>query len=167
MERDKQGKFIKGTNGNTYEGFGVWYDKKGYPTIWINGKNIKLHVYVWEKVNGEKPKGYDIHHKDFNKKNYKIENLELMIQSDHFRIHAGWIREGGMWTKKPCKECKKLLNLNKFYQRKGMTPDNNCIECRKIIWKRQNTKEYKEKRKQYMKEYYKDNKVEKWGIKTK
>jgi len=67
MERNKKGQFIRRTNGKTFEGFGVWYDKKGYPTIWLNNKSVKIHVYVWERKNGEKPKGYDIHHKDFDK----------------------------------------------------------------------------------------------------
>jgi len=160
MERNKKGQFVKGSNGNAYNGFGIWYDKKGYPTIWINNKSIKLHVYIWEKENGEKPKGMQLHHKDFNKKNYDIENLELVNQSDHFKIHAGWKRENGEWTKKPCKDCKKLLPLNNFYQRKGLTPSNHCIECSKILFKERNTEEYKAKRKIYVKNYYKLHKEE-------
>ena len=145
-----------------YENFTIWYDKKGYPTIWINNKNVKLHIYIWEKVNGEKPKGIQLHHKDFNKKNYDIDNLELVTQSDHFRIHNGWLRENGVWTKKPCIDCKKLLPLDNFYQRKGMTPSNRCIECSKIYFKSiGETVGYKNKRKNYMKTYYKTNKA-KW-----
>lgn len=141
MKRDVKGRFIKGSNGNTYEGFGIWYDKKGYPTIFINGKNIKLHVYIWEKINGEKPKGMQLHHKDNNKKNYDLNNLELVNQSDHFKIHAGWIKENAKWIGKPCKDCKQLLPLDKFYPRKGLTPCNYCLECAKERWK----KEAKEK----------------------
>ena len=98
MKRNKKGQFIKGTNGETYQGFGIWYDTFGYPTVWLNNKSIKLHVYIWEQVNGEKPNGYDIHHKDFNKKNYKLDNLSLETYSDHRKIHAGWVRENGNWT---------------------------------------------------------------------
>ena len=166
MERNKKGQFIKGTNGEIYDGFGVWYDRKGYPTIWINNKSIKLHIYIWEKVNGEKPKGFQLHHKDFNKRNYLIDNLELVNQSDHFKIHAGWIRENGEWILKPCKDCKKLLSLDKFYQRKGLTPSNYCIKCSSLLFKLRNTKEYQVKRKIYMKDYYNKNKYEKWGIKS-
>ena len=160
MERDNKGKFIKGTNGNTYEGFGIWYDKKGYPNIWINGKSIKLHIYIWEKINGEKPKGYDIHHIDFDKKNYKIENLSLETKSDHLKIHAGWIRDSNKkWIKKPCKDCKKLLPLDSFYQRKGLTPSNRCIKCSAIYFKKiGENQQFKKKRKKYMKEYYESNK---------
>jgi len=156
MKRNSKGQFIKGTNGNVFEGFGVWYDKKGYPTIWINGKNIKLHIYIWERKNGEKPNGYQLHHKDFDKKNYNINNLELITQSDHLRIHAGWVMNSkGEWISKPCKDCGEILPLNKFYQRKGLTPSNRCIKCTGIYSKKKTTKEYKAKRKIYMKAYYK------------
>jgi hypothetical protein len=59
-----------------------------YPTIWVNGRNTLLHRYVWEKYNGEIPEGYVIHHKDRNKRNYDISNLELKKVSDHHRDHA-------------------------------------------------------------------------------
>lgn len=163
MERNKKGQFIKGTNGETYEGFGIWYDKKGYPTIWLNNKSIKLHVYVWEKENGEKPKGHDIHHKDFNKGNYEIENLELLSYSDHKKIHAGWKRNDlKEWTLKPCKTCKQLLPIDNFYPRKGLTHSNHCIKCSSENHKAKllGDKEYREKKRLYLKEYYKNNKKE-------
>lgn len=159
MERNNKGQFIKGTNGNTFEGFGVWYDNKGYPTIWINNKNIKLHIYVWERINGENPKGYDLHHIDFNKANYNINNLELLSKSDHHKIHAGWKRnDKNEWVTKPCKDCKQDLLLELFYQRKGLTPSNRCIKCSSLYSKSIRTDEFKEKRKKYMKDYYSNNK---------
>lgn len=161
MKRNSKGQFIKCTNGHTYDGFGIWHDKKGYPTIFINGKNIKLHVYIWEKANGEKPKGMQLHHIDFDKGNHKLENLELVNQSNHFKIHAGWQKslDGSMWILKPCKDCKQLLPLDKFYQRKGLTPSNRCMKCSAVYFQERNTQEYKAKRKIYTREYYLKNKV--------
>jgi hypothetical protein len=106
---------MKTNQAEYYEKYKIWYDKKGYAVIWINGKSIKLHVYIWEKSNGEKPKGYDIHHKDFNKSNYILSNLELLTLSDHRRLHAGWERLNGKWIKKPCSGCNEVLSLDKFY----------------------------------------------------
>jgi len=57
--------------------FKVYYDAKGYALIWLNGKNQKIHVLLWEIYYGGKPKGHDIHHKDFNKANYDINNLDV------------------------------------------------------------------------------------------
>lgn len=161
MKRDNNGRFLKGTNGNTFEGFGVWHDKKGYPCIWIDNKIIKLHVYVWERENGKKPKGYDVHHKDFDKRNYNLENLELLSHSDHRRVHAGWIRENGKWIKKPCQDCKELLPLDFFYPRKGMTPSNKCKKCSAKFWKekRQNDPEFRRQKNQYSRQYYEKSKA--------
>jgi len=128
MKRNKKGQFIKGTNGNVYEGFGVWDDKKGYPTIYLNGKDAKLHIYVWEKINGTKPKGMQLHHKDFNKCNYKIENLELVNQFDHFKIHAGWVKKNSEWYAKPCTNCNQILTLDNFLSKKKYNTMSNLYK---------------------------------------
>lgn len=63
-------------------------NSNGYPTICVDEKKVLLHRYVWEKFNGEIPKGFQIHHKDKNKLNWSVENLECMKTSDHLRNHA-------------------------------------------------------------------------------
>lgn len=60
----------------------------GYPTIWIKGKNVLLHRYVWESHHGKIPDGHQIHHKNKNRKDYSIENLELIKTTDHQQFHA-------------------------------------------------------------------------------
>jgi hypothetical protein len=118
-----------------YENFRVWFSS-GYPTIYINGKDIKLHVYIWEKENGNKPKGYVIHHKDKDKNNYNLDNLILLKQSEHVRIHAGWIKENDTWVKKPCNKCKKILPLSDFYYAKTRQKEMNyCKNCHKNLMK--------------------------------
>jgi hypothetical protein len=141
-----------------FEGFGV-YARNGYPSIFVNGFSILVHVFVWERENGKKPKGHDIHHIDFDKSNYSLDNLSCETKSDHFRIHAGWLRDSsGKWIKKPCKDCKQLLDLDLFYQRKGLTPSNRCKKCSGIYFKSLRTEEFKLKNKKYLKEYYQKNK---------
>ena len=133
MQRNQKGQFVKGANGHTFEGFGIWLDCKGYPCIWLNGKNIRIHVLLWERVNGSKPKGYEIHHRDFDRDHYSLDNLELLTISDHRKYHAGWIKKDGVWVSKPCTRCKKVLSLNNFYQRKGHTPSALCKPCTNIV----------------------------------
>src|SRR5699024_5430833 len=55
----------------------------------INGKNTKtyLHRYVWEKYNGNVPKGFHIHHIDGNFSNNDISNLECKERSTHLSDH--------------------------------------------------------------------------------
>jgi len=155
-----KGWFKRKQSENNYKGHIIYYDKKGYPTIWLNeeGKDKKVHILVWEEKNGKKLKGYDIHHKDFDKTNYELTNLELLSYSDHRKVHANWVRLDGEWIAKPCKDCKKVLPLNAFYQRKGLTPSHYCIECAKVRFQKRNTEEYKKHRKKYMKQYYQKNK---------
>ena len=64
-------------------------EKTGYYGGYVSkcDKKIRLHRYVWEKYNGEIPKGYHIHHKDKNKFNNNIENLEMLTASEHEKLH--------------------------------------------------------------------------------
>lgn len=50
-------------------------------------KTIKVHRIIWETANGEIPKGYDIHHKDKNRTNNSISNLEMIKSSIHRGNH--------------------------------------------------------------------------------
>jgi hypothetical protein len=45
------------------------------------------HRWVWMIEVGEIPKGFDIHHKDGNKDNNDISNLELITRSEHQKKH--------------------------------------------------------------------------------
>lgn len=64
-----------------------------YLSSTINGKRYRLHRYVWEWYNGTIPKGYDIHHKDHNKFNNEIDNLELLSKAEHLKRHSEEITE--------------------------------------------------------------------------
>jgi len=44
-------------------------------------------VVVWESIYGPVPSGYVVHHKDRNKLNDAIENLELMSRAQHLLEH--------------------------------------------------------------------------------
>lgn len=53
----------------------------------VTGKNTFLHRLIWESVNGEVPNGFDIHHKDGNKLNNSIDNLQCLPHAEHLSIH--------------------------------------------------------------------------------
>lgn len=74
-----------------FNGYSFRRDKKtGYylSSRKIGDKRKRLHVYVWECAYGEIPKGNVIHHKDKNKANNELENLELMEDKEHERLHG-------------------------------------------------------------------------------
>ena len=153
MKRNQLGQFTKGSSGKTFEGFGVWLDRKGYPSIWIDGKSVKIHVLVWERVHGRKPKGYDVHHKDFDRGNFSLGNLQLLTKSDHAKVHAHWIQEDGEWVAKPCTKCGRVFPLSNFYVRKGYTPSPLCKPCHNLATTQRNNT-IPEKRKIYNQRWY-------------
>lgn len=53
-----------------------------------NKERSLLHRDMWEHHNGPIPNGWDVHHKDANKGNNVIENLECLPKADHTRLHA-------------------------------------------------------------------------------
>lgn len=65
-----------------FNGFNFYKNKKSRYTC-----TITLHRFLWQFYNGKIPEGYDIHHKDFDKENNVISNLELVTKDDHKKIH--------------------------------------------------------------------------------
>lgn len=45
--------------------------------------SFMYHVVLWEHFNGKIPDGYELNHKDENKHNFKISNLELLTHVDN------------------------------------------------------------------------------------
>ena len=48
----------------------------------------RMHIAVWEYFNGKIPKTHEIHHKNENTWDNRIENLEIKEKSIHRRKHA-------------------------------------------------------------------------------
>lgn len=65
---------------------GVRYYKCGGKYFKHGGE--RLHVKVWEDHKGQIPKGYHIHHRDHDRSNNDISNLELMTPHDHMVHHT-------------------------------------------------------------------------------
>lgn len=104
------GKMYGMTRQSVHEGFArrgyILRKKKALPFLSFNGEKFTLrnngyygktrgnrqlmHIVVWEHHNGEVKHGYDIHHKDRDKSNNDVSNLEE-IRHD---IHAGRFASG-------------------------------------------------------------------------
>lgn len=84
-----------------------------YLTKTINGKIYRIfeHIYVWELYNSVKPTGYQVHHINSVRTDNRIENLMLVTQQEHTRLHFGWEIIDNTWWK-PCKSCGELLKFN-------------------------------------------------------
>lgn len=88
---------ISGENHWKWKG-GHSIDVHGYRVIQNNretlGVKILEHRMVWEEINGKIPSGYVIHHRNYNKLDNRIENLEIMTRSEHINIHRKELIKG-------------------------------------------------------------------------
>ena len=81
---------MKDYSGRNKSGCGITTD--GYVWIYVNGYNkinqVKIHRYLMEIKLGRKLLPTEIvHHKDFNKLNNSIDNLEIVTRIEHNKIH--------------------------------------------------------------------------------
>lgn len=64
---------------------------KGYlgVVLYLNGKRHtkRMNRLVWETFVGEIPKGYDVHHKNHIRTDNRLENLELIEDGEHSKMH--------------------------------------------------------------------------------
>ena len=107
--------------------------KHGYRRIKVNGKYVFEHRAVWEKANGLIPSNMFIHHKDENRLNNDISNLELVTYESHRRKHSILYEDkDGKWTKR-CRRCGIVFPLSAFYgeERKRLTAECKPCYCKK------------------------------------
>lgn len=104
-------------NGDFYTRNHFGYCRKTY------GDRKHLHRAVWEKHNGAIEPNFDIHHKDGNKENNDISNLEKILKSEHTRLYCVFNNQYTKGKKertaivpKCCKNCMIII------QDKGLGP---------------------------------------------
>ena len=106
--------------------------KKGYIRTRGDGtKHLRMeHCLVWESHYGKIPDGMQIHHKDFNKENNSIENLQLVTPVEHKRLHEGCKLVDDIWYK-PCKVCGEYKPCDKenWYFSRGWIIGRICKKC--------------------------------------
>ena len=58
-----------------------------YFKVKVDGHTVNSHTYIWEQAHGPVPDGYVIHHRDGNKRNNRLANLEAITHAEHARHH--------------------------------------------------------------------------------
>lgn len=89
------------------------------------------HVVIWEGSHGAIPDGWQVHHKDGDKLNNTIENLELVTPLTHKRLHSGCRLEDGIWWK-PCRVCSVFKPIEDefwYFSKEGWPLYGHCREC--------------------------------------
>ena len=80
----------------------------GYIYIFIDGKEVGEHILIMEKTIGRRlKKGEVVHHINGIKTDNRIENLQLMTNSEHVKLH-GLKRK----NTNPCKNCGKVAHIH-------------------------------------------------------
>lgn len=84
--------------------------KKGY---WISTDypRIRAHVWVYKNHHGAIEKGFHIHHKDGDKSNNDISNLEKLSSFDHLSLHSSKAEN----RKRSSEWCNNIRHLTKAW----------------------------------------------------
>ena len=90
--KQKLSEFNKGKNNSMYGKIPVNYKggyvrKDGYKELYVNGKQVLEHRYVWMEHNSYIKNNCVVHHIDRNKLNNNISNLMMMTNVQHGLLH--------------------------------------------------------------------------------
>jgi hypothetical protein len=101
---------------------GKYYlDKRGYPIDLVT--NIPMHIKVFDEKYGSMARdGLEIHHKNENKRDFSLDNLEALTPMEHALKH------------KNCHTCRLSCCRYKNHCKRWF-PDKDKINNRKIIIK--------------------------------
>lgn len=86
---EKVSKIVKQRNGPNHPNYrGGHIDKNGYRIIHLPGRYVKEHRYIMEQQLGRRlMTNEDVHHKDHDKLNNDLSNLQLLTKSEHATLH--------------------------------------------------------------------------------
>jgi len=138
------GKFLRGRETWTEEKWEEGYvDNKGrfrvyrpdYPRAYSLGYSLRAHVVWWLHKKRVHPKNTELHHKDGDRLNDRIENLQPLRPSKHRLAHQNTD------TKLICLRCKKIFVVKAWRIRSR--PTKFCSQ--KCFHKYPRTVEHKEK----------------------
>lgn len=67
---------------------GSWTNLQGYTMLRLStNKVISLHKLIYQNLHGKVPKGYQVHHRDYNITHNCRSNLTLILETKHRKRH--------------------------------------------------------------------------------
>lgn len=125
-----------GKHGDSIEYAGVkWHPRQdGY---YQNKYRGLLHRFMWEEANGPIPDGMQVHHRNHNKRDNRVDNFVLVTPGEHWREHgdergADWHSLGGKagWIDKPYRTVQCTVCGEDFTTRATVDPKYCSKLCR-------------------------------------
>jgi hypothetical protein len=106
-----------------------WYrNRSGY---YQDRTGTLMHTALWERRNGHRvPDGHVVHHIDEDKSNNLPENLQLLTQGEHARLHLATRQEGNPWVDAQTSE-KARERVTRLWE-KRQARDVVCVGCGKL-----------------------------------
>ena len=86
-----RGVFIDTVMGSTGGPVSPWrpgMHSAGYIRSTFNGERVLVHRAVYQAIRGELAPGMVVHHRDENRQNNALRNLEAMERGEHTALHA-------------------------------------------------------------------------------
>lgn len=90
----------------------------------LDGKTLLLHRYVYEQVHGPIPEGFVVHHRNHNKLDNRIENLEAMSRLEHSRHH-----NDRHPREKACAQCGEVFTPEATKRERAKTCSRECFSA--------------------------------------
>lgn len=106
-------------------------DKNGYV------RQHRYIMYIYLSILNNKPtyiEGFDVHHKNKDRKDNRIENLELITRPDHQSLHRTKDKSGRYCNICKSKTTTKTLKNGKYYENwYGDIDGFLCMNCKKSL----------------------------------
>ena len=121
--------------------------KDGYLLIWLDGGSRNYHRVLYEQFLGRELLDTEVvHHKNGDKLDNRIENLELMCRREHSVMHGEELADKfriqnlkgvNTVTHKQCSVCNVLKSRDEFYKckrwkRTGYRTNSRCKDCDRV-----------------------------------
>lgn len=120
----QKGRIITGELNPRWKG-GISKNSGGY--LILNSLKKYLHRIVWEENFGKIPSGLIVHHKNGDKTDNRIKNLEIVSRAEHNKLHdpMGWKNHI------PNSNLLCVFGDNKPVWSKGLCGYHYCVEYRR------------------------------------
>ena len=104
-------------------------------TIWDpktkTSRLVFAHTLIWEQAHGPIAPGWHVHHRNGDKQDNRLANLQLVDATTHKRLHSGCEMRDGVWWKQCsiCEEFEPITEEHWYISPRGYPLYGRCRPC--------------------------------------